>query len=303
MPSLLGRSLSPFDESEAMTKGSIYRERTIAWYLVAALVFGGIGTSLLFLGESDYATAHPKLKSVISNLGGLTIASLGIGIIWELVGKRALIQEVFESASVSREIQQARIFGVTTQFQEGVQWPELLAGAHELELMIAVGRTWRNTLDHSLSALAARPGSKITAFFPDPDDEDVVEELSKRFPMSAETIVSAINSNVEFFKGLADKASTKKKCQIAIWYLREAPLYTFYRIDEIYILSTYRHGPKGNIPTFVCRKGGCIADFIEEQKALMTDKKGKLGRQVYPVATKAPSPSPEAARVSGSTDE
>ena len=59
-------------------------------------------------------------------------------------------------------------------------------------------------------------------------------------------------------------------------------MFTFYRIDNAYVLATYRHGVQGPVPTFVGHKGGEIANFIDEQFSYLLNKKNGLCRQAFP---------------------
>lgn len=131
-----------------MPKRSVYKDRTSAWVLVGALITLAIGIGLLWGSES--LDNHPILRSLSVNMGGLIVASVALGAIWELLGKRRFVEEIFEAASVSEAVRSAKVSVITTHFQEGVDWTSLMEGARELDLFVAAGRTWRSRLDNSL---------------------------------------------------------------------------------------------------------------------------------------------------------
>jgi hypothetical protein len=156
---ILTREIPNFTDKKAMMpKPNVYRERTSAWFTIGAILIIVAGIGLIRLSEG--MAIYPTWKPVVANVGGLIVASVGLGVIWELVGKRALIAEIFESAKVSQEVQAAKITGVTTRFQEGVAWTEILDGAERLDLFVTAGRTWRSSFSHSLKSLAENPNAK-----------------------------------------------------------------------------------------------------------------------------------------------
>ena len=272
-----------YPKVDSMPKTNVYRERTLTWHVLVSLGLLVFGMVLIRVSES--MGTLPSWKPVASNVGGLLIASVALSLIWELKGKRMLVDEIFHAAKVSTEVQTAKLVGVTTHFQEGVEWSDLLDGAKELDLLVTAGRTWRSSLDASLRALASTPNARINLILPDPEKECVVKELAKRFSMSEPAVIQMIHESEEYFKSLMNKVSGKKG-GLTIWYLSESPTFTFYRVDKTYILATYRHGGKGDVPTFVCYKGGTVANFIDEQRELFFDKRSSLARQVFPPATK-----------------
>jgi hypothetical protein len=260
-----------------MPPRSAYSDRTSIWFLLAAAGYALAGLGLLYAAE--WLDPYPKWKSVANGAGGLVIASVAIGLFWELRGKRVFVEEILDTAKVSRDIQAAKLLGITTQFQEGVDWTSLLDGAKELDMMVASARSWRGRLSSSLNKIAARPNARINVILPDPTNQTVVRELAGRFSGTEESVVEYIREAEAFFKDVATRGGMAKGA-LKIWYFGESPLFTFYRIDGTYVLVSYRHGGKGDVPTLVCSKGGSIAEFIEEQMKYLMDKK-QNSRVIY----------------------
>src|SRR4051812_10894769 len=90
-----------------MPKGNVYRERTSAQFAIGAISFIVVGIALI--RASEWADLWPNWKPVLANIGGLLVASVGVGVLWELVGRRTFVEEIFEAASVSSEVQSAKI--------------------------------------------------------------------------------------------------------------------------------------------------------------------------------------------------
>jgi hypothetical protein len=275
------RRMGPYFAPKDMDmKKGIYHQRTgLSVGMVGGSIFV-IGICLIRLAEfipSDW----PTWKPIVTNVGGLLIASVGLAIAWELQVKRAFVDEIFEAAKVASEIRDAKIVGVTTEFMTGVEWIKHIDSAKEMDILFFGGGTWRNAFDHKILELMKRPGARVNLILPNPHSAVVQEELSRRFGYSEEEVARRITESEAFFKELASKPGVAKGV-LKVWHLDESPLFTFYRLDNSYVLTTYRHGGKGKIPTLVCYKGGSLADFVDEQIEAMIGKRSPLAKLTYP---------------------
>jgi hypothetical protein len=276
-----GRSLPNFFQRDSrMSPGSVYRDRTSLKSMFVALCIALVGILLLVVSEKADSWGIAIWKPIIANVGGLLVASVGLAALWELASRRAFVAEIFDVAGVAHEVQIAKLAGITTKFMTGVPWTKLIDSSKELDIMVSAGQTWRNTYDQHLKSLASRSGAKINVILPDPTDQQVVGELARRFGYTAQSVAENIRQSELFFRGLADAQMARGA--LRIWYLKSAPMYTFYRLDNVYVFASYRHSKKGDVLVLVSQKGGCIADFIDEQFGAITDKKGVLAKQVFP---------------------
>jgi len=261
-----------------MPKRSVYKESTSAWVLVGSLITLAIGIGLLWGSES--LENRPILRSLSVNMGGLIVPSVALGVVWELLGKRRFVEEIFETASVSEAVRSAKVSVITTHFQEGVDWTHLMEGARELDVFVAAGRTWRSRLDSSLKSIASRSNAKINVILPDPTKPEVIKELARRFGSTEENVRQNIEDAEKYYRDLALKSALAKG-GMRIWHFDDAPVITFYRIDFTYVLATYRHFGLGDVPTFVCHKGGSLATFVDEQIQNMLSKNNERCRLVH----------------------
>jgi len=262
----------------SMPKRSVYKESTSAWVLVGSLITLAIGIGLLWGSES--LENRPILRSLSVNMGGLIVPSVALGVVWELLGKRRFVEEIFETASVSEAVRSAKVSVITTHFQEGVDWTHLMEGARELDVFVAAGRTWRSRLDSSLKSIASRSNAKINVILPDPTKPEVIKELARRFGSTEENVRQNIEDAEKYYRDLALKSALAKG-GMRIWHFDDAPVITFYRIDFTYVLATYRHFGLGDVPTFVCHKGGSLATFVDEQIQNMLSKNNERCRLVH----------------------
>ena len=247
-----------------------------------AIVLAVVGVLLIVVAARISTPGWLWLSQVLAELGSAVVISGALSALWEWHLKRAFAEEIFEAAGIASQLGQAKMVGVTTDYMHGVQWAKLLDSAKELDLFVYSGRTWRSSLDQYLLRLASQPKSRINLLLPDPSDATVVGELARRFRTSADEVVAAVNDTRLYFERLVVRAQAAKRSNIKIWYVKQAPLFTFYRIDNAYVLTTYRHGAKGPVPTFVCHKGGAVADFIDEQLLHLLNKKNGLCHQAFP---------------------
>ena len=277
------RADSMSQESEPqMQPGNVYRERSSWQALTLGILLAVIGTALISVSANIRSQDWQWLSQFLAELGSAIVISGALSALWEWYLRRAFAEEIFDAAGIASRLSQAKMVAVTTDFMHGVDWAKLLDTAKELDLFVFAGRTWRSSLDQYLLRLASRPNSKINLILPDPADVSVVAELSRKFHICAEDVIAGIDETRKYFEELFTRAANTKRSTIKISYVKQAPLFTYYRIDNAYVLTTYRHGPKGPVPTLVSYKGGALADFIDEQHLYLLNKKNCLCRPVFP---------------------
>jgi hypothetical protein len=213
-------------------------------------------------------------QTVIQNVGALLLVVVAISILWELWGKRAFLDEVLAKAQVSKEITFAGIIKITDSFHQDIDWQSYFRNVNKLDIFFAYGRTWRNSHIQELREVAAREDTRIRVVLPDPSDEHTVHELSRRFGSEPEQLKLQIREAEEYFKNLRPTAGARG-AQIDIWFLPAAPIFTFYRFDQIAILALYSHRrERAPIPTFICEMGGTLYGYIRKEFDAMISQDG-----------------------------
>ena len=144
----------------------------------------------------------------------MLVASVALGLLWELVAKRQFQQEIFSIAQVADDIHDARLRSVTTDFSSGVDFPTLLDTAAEIDILFAYARTWRHNYDKQLRALAKRKDVKLRIILPDPDNEDILSELGRRFGVTKEEMRSRILETTEEFAAMFSRDDGTKQCYV-----------------------------------------------------------------------------------------
>lgn len=267
-----GKSYPPVTVVRVKVKGSAARpgERpnrraftAIGLATALALILAGV-LLLVWAGQLDPGTG----QTLIRDLGGLVVVSAGIGLFWELVGRRAFAREVLESARTSADVESTGLMRVGMNYIEIADWQELFANVRHLDIFLAYGRTWRNSYLTYLQQLARTPSCQIRVVLPDPEDTTTVERLAERFSMTPAELRTAIIEATEAYKSLPVGPSSS----VEIYHRKGDSLLSFYRFDKVAVITMYSHSrTRTGVPTFVVRQGGSLYQFVrEELKALRT---------------------------------
>jgi hypothetical protein len=231
--------------------------------VIAALLFLGLGIALLYIaGRDDLLRGHDGLRAVLDDLGGVFIASVALGALWELAGKRSFAREVLDSSRVTTDVVAAGLRSIGTNYLGDPDWERLFADVQKLDVFFAYGRTWRNSNDARLKSLAARRTSRIRVFLPDPTDSDAVCGLADRFQMSETNLRVAIEEARDYFTDLGRAG----RGSVSVFYRKGESTFSCYRFDKVAILTLYTHSRmRTQVPTIVCEDGGSLYDFIRAE--------------------------------------
>lgn len=244
--------------------------------VLTALAGVGIGVGLLLLASRDGRWAlNDSWSAVVSNLGGLIVATALITLAWDLAGKRAFTREVMETAHLGTDIERAGITRVTDQYLDSVQWAELIEGASKVDVVVAYANTWRNAHRHRLMKIAARKGTRLRVYLPDPDDADTMRVLAARFSMSPDALVSKVREAIEEFSGL----SVPGGGEVEVYVRSGDAVFSCYRFDGRAVLTLYSHSKerRSSVPTFVLRSGDLWSFVYFEIQAIRGQS-----RRVFP---------------------
>ncbi|ROO63083.1 hypothetical protein EDC02_5096 [Micromonospora sp. Llam0] len=163
-------------------------------------------------------------------------------------------------AKLAADIAGAGLLRVGTNYLNELEWEQLFAGVRQLDIFVAYGQTWRNLHARHLHDLAARPGSKIRVFLPDPADDTTIATLADRFAITVEEMrrrIEATRADYELLR-------RPDGADVEILYRPGDRLYSFYRLDDTAVLGLYSHSRNRmpSIPVLVCRAPGSLYQFI-----------------------------------------
>jgi hypothetical protein len=274
----------------------LYRERTSLRTRLLAIFVLLFGILLLVAANGwDWLRHHYILTSLVRDCGSLLIVSVPVAVLWELYAKRAFIDELLSKARASvndliartilaRELQEAGLRAFTTDFAHQVNWLDLFRNARRVDLFFSYARSWMNINNAQLEELARREGARIRVVLPDPDNQELVSELARRFGKQTDEIrASILATRDDFFRMFVTPFQDNRQGpDFSLFYASTAPQFTFYRFDSRSVLALYKHRQgRGGVPVFEAEEGGTIHLFIQqEMDAFIGDE--QLARRVHP---------------------
>jgi hypothetical protein len=252
------------------------RENTTLRFIVLSLVAVLVGGGLLWWASDAGAwDGHGTAQTFVSQIGSLIIASVALALIWDLVGKRAFASEVLESARVGADVAVAGLLQVGTSYLEDVQWRDLFENSSKIDLFFAYAGTWRGAYHVELERFVARGGTRLRVFLPDCDDEPAIRDLAIRFSLDEPELKNRIRQARADFVALGARA----RVDVAVYFHTGDSLFSAYRFDRTAIVTLYSHARnRRNVPTFVCRDGGSLYEFVREELRSIEEQ----SRVVYP---------------------
>lgn len=259
---------------------SLYKERANLRTILIGVLIGLIGVVLIVIATTvDWLIAHPGFQTPIRELGGILFATVTVASLWELYAKRAFLEEVMTATGIAEDVQKARLLSITNNFVRGIRWDELFCKANNLTIFFSYGNPWRD--GEELSDLAARHNTHVELMLPDPNDEKVMLELSRRFDETPEEVKHGIVQTEREFKDLFSEV--KAGTRFSIWYLSFAPVFSYYIFDQVVVLTLYKHRRgRVKIPAFVFERGGQLYEFIKAEHEAIIKESNHLARQVFP---------------------
>lgn len=250
----------------------IARQRTTLITTVVGLIAAGIGALLLLLGNTLLAPST-VWRELVTQLGSILIASVAIVLFWELHGKRVFFTETWAQARLASDVRSAGLESITRDFLHGVSWPTLVRDAREIDIFFLYGHSWRGAYGRDLRLRAADARKQLRLILPNPDDTKLMGELANRLQCTSDEAAERVRACVREFQ---DFFTANPRC-LAIWYHSRSPVYSFYRFDDVAVVAFFQHRPqRGAVPTLVCRRGGSMFEFVEEELKALTEGSSAL---------------------------
>jgi hypothetical protein len=245
---------------------TILKERVNLRTMLIAIIVAIIGVFFLYISASEnWWRNNGTWRIVTQDIGSLLFVTMAITVLWELYGKRAFLDEILAKMQISKEITSAGIIKIADSFHQDIDWKDYFGKVKELDIFFAYARTWRNTHVSELREVAAREGARIRVILPDPEDEQVLGELARRFDYSVQDVKDLIREAQAYFEKLCSPKENRG-AKIEIKFLPAAPVFSFYCFDNIAVLALLSHRRDlVEVPAFVCEKGGTLYGYIRQE--------------------------------------
>lgn len=256
-------------------------------YIASGCIFL-IGAGLLIAAEKfTYGDGYLWMKSVVSNLGGLLVASVAIAMLWELFSKRSFLDELLEKTGLAEDLRNVGITGISLNPVRGPDFPTLIKSSERLDIFVCYANTWRANFEKDLKTLAAKKNCRIRLIIPNPENQIIMEDLAKRFNATdAAAIKSRIVDAIEEYKSLFASVNNET-LNFSIWVHNKTPLTSFYRFDRNAVITLYKHaGGRGETPTLIAERGGGLYSFIENEVDAMVKgvhPHSALAQKIFPI--------------------
>jgi hypothetical protein len=227
---------------------------------VAALL-GGL--ALVYVaGRPDWFKEQPGIRALVNGLGSTLIVSVAIGGLLNLVGKRALVREIFETARLSTDVEKSGLRRVGLDYTTEPEWQEYFSNTRQLDVFFAYARTWRNNNLSRLQTLASQKGAELNVYLPDLDDTLTEKVLRTRFDMTTATLRAAVEEARDAYLALRVPSGAT----ISVFKRAGDHVATFYRFDRVAVIALYKHKKaRGDVPTLVVAESGSLYGYVQEE--------------------------------------
>jgi hypothetical protein len=246
-----------------------------------------VGVFFLFLSEQvTYPVGYLWLKSLISNFGGLLVATLSIAILWELYSKRSFLNEILERTGLADDIKLMGLVGISVNPVKGPDFSKLIRESERLDIFVCYANTWRAMHEADLKYLASKRRARIRLIVPDPKDMGVMRDLARRFSVATDQAMSdRIAGAIEEYKNLFLSVGNPD-LDFSIWLHQENPVTSFYRFERFAVITMYKHARgRGNSPTLIAERNSSLYEYVEaEVDALVkgNTEKPPLATKIFP---------------------
>jgi hypothetical protein len=247
------------NEASTTSKLVTYRTTTIALVVVV------LGLALLyFSGVKDSWVGKGSSQVLANQLGAILITTAGLTILWDLRGKKDILELVLEKVHVAADVKSSGLERVSMNWRD-VPWDELFASAREVEVFISYGSTWRKSHWPSLLALAAVSRNKLWMYLPDPDHETTMKVLAQRYGYAVEKVEANVREMATEIASLARVGGA----DIRIYYRSGDPTFTCYRFDDRIVVTLYSNRrERSEVPTLLMKAGTFHEFFTTDLAAI-----------------------------------
>ncbi|MGW6266437.1 hypothetical protein [Cellulosimicrobium funkei] len=222
------------------------------------------------------AASWPKLMEpgsgwqvFVSQLGGILITTGGLGVLWELRGRRDVIEEVLDQVELSSDVKASGIRRASMDWKS-IEWPSLFANAKDIVIFAAYASTWRNNHWSDLTAFSRKQGNSLTVILPDPASEDTMRVLARRYQYTPGKIKDRVEETARAFAGLSSPAGATVK----VYYRDAEPTHTCYRFDDKSVVTLYSHKrARGDVPAFTLESGSFAEFFLDDLDAVRSQSR------------------------------
>lgn len=211
------------------------------------LTFGVVGIGLVSTANLQYFVRHPGLQSTLRSLSGFLVVTGMIAYLWHVFGKKVFLKEIMAEVRLSENVRQAGILQAGMDYLKDIEWEEMLPKTKELDLLICYGHSWRHANTKALHELA-KHSCQVRIVLPNPDDPLLMSHLASQFQRGD---ADELKKEIIYARKAFDDIFGSSKVNYHVWYLREHPHFSYYRMDDVAVISVDGHQCPHENPPFV----------------------------------------------------
>lgn len=247
---------------------------TLLTVLVAVLILVA-GIFLIYISNSaifNISQFNPW-RNLIGEVGNLLFVSVTLGVVWELVGKRSFIEEIYTKLDVSASVQSSGLDEIVFHSEE-IDWGGLFKKSKSVDLFFAYNIQWRSINEVRLKELVSRRNVILRVVLPDITDMTSMNNMARKFNKEPGRLKERVEEAIEQFQNLSQIALSNNS-KVEIWLHNMSFQYSLYRFDDTYIFAPYnQQKEKTDVPHFIFHKYGRVAKFFDADLDFITSDKG-----------------------------
>lgn len=248
--------VSPMSGKQGSLTAKLVTYKTAGYGLAVV----ALGVLFLLWSNNPWPDDTKVWQTTVAQLGGLFVTTGGLGVLWDLRGKRDIMDEVLEKTRLSSDIGAAGLDRVTMNWLD-VPWEDLFARANQIEVFISYGSSWRKIHWSKIQTFAKDSKHSLRLYLPDPEDDATMRILGQRYSYTPEKIIEHVRETAYEFA----KLGSMSPADIRIYYRAGDPCYTSYRFDDQVLVTLYSHKrERGEVPTMLIKKGSFGKFFAED---------------------------------------
>lgn len=249
-----------------LTKGNLL---TIFLSCIAAIISFVCTVYVSPLIKNEYARLF--FATVVSTIG----AAFLVNLLWEIFAKKRFAESIFETAKISKNIEQSGVDHIDTDFSS-INWKSELSHTHNLTAIVTYAQTWRNSNRVAIKEFTKKKKNNFTVIMPDYENAEIMAEFDRRYNYEPGKTSRLIQEAVLDYTDMGAK----------VYLFTRSLLDTYYVMDNVALMAFFKHSPgKSTVPYIRAESTGSFYSYIlNERDAILeasvsvsvcTDESGK----------------------------
>lgn len=221
-----------------------------------------VGAAILAVAQvTSWWIGRDWEHALLEQVGSIIIAAMGLALIWDWRGRRALAGEVFDMARTAASLRDSGLTGYSQNYL-AEDWSEYFLGARNIDIFLVYGTAWRASHHHDLVEALKNKSTDIRVILGSTSTEGpYLQILAERFSDTEDKLLGRVNEAIKDYREIANGA----KGRLRIYSWEGDHMFSGYRFDHKVILTLYSHTRRRqSVPTFSCVSGP-LYNFVNDE--------------------------------------